>query len=169
MKKVLFAVSVLALCSCGKSNEDKAKELIEANLKTSMKDWSSYEFVEMSKLDSTFTTYLSTPEYDSLSKSISDLETKKMNLEIHSDYPELYGKTRCKEMTDSIPVVEKLISDAKNKIETGKKRFKREFNGWNTLFTYRGNNSFGAKIIGKTRFFFDKEVTEIVHTRDVSE
>ena len=48
MKKIILLVCVItALCSCGKSNEDKARELIEAKLKTTMNDWDSYEFVEM--------------------------------------------------------------------------------------------------------------------------
>ena len=56
MKKTLLLVcAIIALCSCGKSNEDKAREVIESELKTTMKDWNSYEFVEISKVDSAFT------------------------------------------------------------------------------------------------------------------
>lgn len=42
MKKIILLVcAITALCSCGKSNEDKARELIEAKLKTTMNDWNS--------------------------------------------------------------------------------------------------------------------------------
>ena len=59
MKKIILLVcAITALCSCGKSNEDKARELIEAKLKTTMNDWNSYEFVEMSKVDSVFTLFM---------------------------------------------------------------------------------------------------------------
>lgn len=166
MKKILLFLAVGAIIStaCSPSKEDKAKKLVEESLKKTMKDWSSYEFVEMSKPDSTFTTYFSTSEYDSLSKIENDLELKKIDLDVNSGYPDIYGKTRCREMTDSIPVIEQLIGDTKNKIEIGQKNFKRQFSGWYTKFTYRGNNSLGAKVIEKANYYFDKDITEIVHT-----
>ena len=43
MKKIILLVcAITALCSCEKSNEDKAREVIESELKTTMKDWNSY-------------------------------------------------------------------------------------------------------------------------------
>lgn len=164
MKKVLLLIlAIIALTGC-KSKEDKAKELIESQLKSTMNDWSSYEFVKMSKMDSTFTSYIYTTEYENLIEKISNFELKKTDLTVCSDYPVLYGKARCKEMQDSVPILEDLINKTKEKIENNKKSFNSEFNGYKVEFTFRGNNSLGAKVLNSTIYLFDKDLTKIVDT-----
>ena len=37
-----------------------------------------------------------------------------------------------------------------------------EFNGWSMFHTYRGNNSYGAKTIDKSIFYFDKDLTQVI-------
>ena len=155
MKKVLFAVSVLALCSCGKSNEDKAKELIEANLKTSMKDWSSYESVTFSKLDSVFTEYQNTPEGTKLQMKVSELQQQSDSIKY------LANETGKKELFDLAlsKIREAIQLDSTYNIN--KEKFKGEFKGWQMVHRYRGNNSYGAKEIASTAFYFDKDVTKV--------
>jgi len=155
MKKIILLIFSLSLIiSCTTSKEDKAKTLIEQQLKTTMKDWSSYEFVEMTKLDSTKTHYGITEEYEKLNKEKSDLEMKQLEYSAKSMY-------------DSIPDIESRLSAIKEQMEEGKKNFKREFDGWYTDYTFRGNNSLGAKIISKKRYRFDKDVTTILGTIDL--
>ena len=82
MKKIILLVcAITALCSCGKSNEDKARELIEAKLKTTMNDWNSYEFVEMSKVDSVFTLFMHSEEAKSLDDQISKPKVKSQSIQ----------------------------------------------------------------------------------------
>ena len=88
MKKIILLVCVItALCSCGKSNEDKARELIEAKLKTTMNDWDSYEFVEMSKVDSTFTFFMDTEEAKTIKDQIAETKDQIMKYDVWKDYP----------------------------------------------------------------------------------
>lgn len=78
MKKTLLLVcAIIALCSCGKSNEDKARKVIESELKTTMKDWNSYEFVEISKVDSAFTLFMDSQEGKAIRELQSALSSKK--------------------------------------------------------------------------------------------
>ena len=41
---LLFTILLLAFASCTQTNEDKARSLIEDQLKKTMNDWNSYEF-----------------------------------------------------------------------------------------------------------------------------
>lgn len=157
MKKIiLMACAILSLCSCSQTNEEKAKAIIEENLQKTMKDWSSYEFVGMTKLDSAKTSFLSTPEYDKLSKEKSDLELRKLKYEANSEYP------------DSIIMFSDKIAEIEGAIKEGELNHKREFAGWYTDFSFRGNNSLGAKVINKTRYRFDKDITKIEGTIDLN-
>ena len=114
MKKIILLVCVItALCSCGKSNEDKARELIEAKLKTTMNDWDSYEFVEMSKVDSTFTFFMDTEEAKTIKDQIAETKDQIMKYDVWKDYPILYGK-RTKIMADSIPILEQIRDSLQN-------------------------------------------------------
>ena len=63
MKKIFISIAICLLaCACTQTNEDKAKELIEAELQKTMNNWECYEFVEMTKLDSTYSSFSQTQE-----------------------------------------------------------------------------------------------------------
>lgn len=63
---LLFTILLLAFASCTQTNEDKARSLIEDQLKKTMNDWNSYEFVEMTPLDSSFSVLSDNEEYYNL-------------------------------------------------------------------------------------------------------
>ncbi len=161
MKKIILLVcAIAALCSCEKSNEEKARGLIESQLKTTMKDWSSYEFVEMSKVDSAFTIFMDSDEGKDIRNQISDLSSKRMKYELNCNYPELYGK-RIQVMKDSIPILKQMEDSLQNAYNTKENGYKGDFTGYRTTFKFRGNNSLGAKIISSSIYFFNPEITEI--------
>lgn len=161
MKKTLLLVcAITALCSCGKSNEDKAREVIESELKTTMKDWNSYEFVEMSKVDSAFTLFMDSQEGKVIRELQSALSSKKTEYEVNSRYPELY-KERIQVMRDSIPIIEHMEDSLKNVYDTKEKEYKGNFIGYRVKFKYRGNNSLGGKEISSSIYFFNPEITQI--------
>ena len=60
--KLLFLALPLLIAGCQQSKEDKMQSLIEAKLQQTMKDWSSYEFINMSSVDSLFTSFKLTEE-----------------------------------------------------------------------------------------------------------
>ncbi len=163
MKKIILLVcAITALCSCGKSNEDKARELIEAKLKTTMNDWNSYEFVEMSKVDSVFTLFMHSEEAKSLDDQISKTKSKISEYSVDKDFPLLYG-ARTKVMADSIPILEQIRDSLQNLYDKKEEAYKGEFNGYKTKFTFRGNNKLGGKILTSSMYLFNKDITEITY------
>lgn len=163
MKKIILLVcAITALCSCEKSNEEKAREVIESKLKITMKDWSSYEFVEMSKVDSAFTLFMDSNEGKDIRNQISDLSSKRIEYEVNCNYPRLYGK-KAQIMKDSIPILKQMEDSLQNVYNTKEKGYKGDFTGYRTKFKFRGNNSLGAKIISSSIYFFNPEITEITN------
>lgn len=152
MKKILLlTISVITLLSCGQSNEEKAKGLIESHLKETMKDWSSYEPVNYSPLDSTFNEYKNTPEGAKIQLEVSKLQLQSDSLRYIHD------------LKGALKSIEKAIElDSIYKVNA--KSYKGYFNGWQMIHKYRGNNSYGAKTIATTAFFFDKDITKIKET-----
>ncbi|WP_379091805.1 hypothetical protein [Pedobacter sp. UC225_65] len=57
MKQVLLFMVCCLVWGCVKSNDQKAKELVEKKLFTTMNDFKSYEAVAFEKLDSAFTRF----------------------------------------------------------------------------------------------------------------
>lgn len=161
MKKIILLVcAITALCSCEKSNEEKARELIESQLKANMNDWSSYEFVEISGVDSVFTAFMDSDEGKDTQKQLSKLTSKIIEYEVNSKYPILYGE-RTQTMKDSIPILKQMEDSLQNAYNTKEKEYKGDFTGYRTTFKFRGNNSLGAKIISSSIYFFNPEITEI--------
>lgn len=158
MKQLILSVcAIFAFCSCGKSNEEKAQELIKANLKETMKDWDSYEPVSFSKMDSTFTEYKDLPEAAKIEMKIAKLQmesdsirslAKSANKGSEQLFNQALAKVREAIKLDSIYNINK-------DIYTG------NFNGWQMIHKYRGNNSYGAKDLATTVFYFDKDATKI--------
>lgn len=143
MKKIcILLLASILFYACGeKTNEDRAKESIERYLKESMNDWDSYEFVDMEYLDSLFNINgekiseiefevnyrLDTMSYASMMNSLSEIGAK--------EEAEVY-----KDKLDSL-------------IRT---KYNKEFVGWETDFTFRGNNKLGSKVINTLRVQLDK-------------
>lgn len=143
MKKIcILLLASILFYACGeKTNEDRAKESIERYLKESMNDWDSYEFVDMEYLDSLFNINgekiseiefevnyrLDTMSYASMMNSLSEIGAK--------EEAEVY-----KDKLDSL-------------IRT---KYNKEFVGWETDFTFRGNNKLGVKVINTLRVQLDK-------------
>lgn len=160
-KTVLFICTIIALCSCGKSNEEKAKELIEAKLKTTMNDWSSYEFVKIDKVDSLFTSFEDSQEFKDTYQPLATVDSKIIEYEVGSKYEILYGD-RIQVMIDSIPILKGIKDSLQNIYDETEKAYKGNFIGYSTTFTCRGTNKMGAKIISSTKYYLNKDITEII-------
>jgi hypothetical protein len=142
MKKIYFLLALALFYACAeKTKEDKAKESIEKYLKVSMNDWDSYEFVDIGYLDSVFLVNnkkISNIDFsyqyrqDSLMNAI-ELE---MALEKNDQEEVAYYKN----------ILDSLVTN----------KFNKEFIGWETNFTFRGNNKLGAKVINTIKVQLDK-------------
>lgn len=160
---LLFTILLLAFASCTQTNEDKARSLIEDQLKKTMNDWNSYEFVEMTPLDSSFSVLSDNEEYYNLGLKLKVLDAKSNYFisNVSSDY-------RNMDMwTDSAKQVIAEMESVNKRMDEIQSSFVPEHNGWLTNFTCRGNNKLGQKVISKTRYYFNKEITEITDTKKV--
>ena len=127
-----------------------------------MNDWNSYEFVEMSKVDSVFTLFMHSEEAKSLDDQISKTKSKISEYSVDKDFPLLYG-ARTKVMADSIPILEQIRDSLLNLYDKKEEAYKGEFNGYKTKFTFRGNNKLGGKILTSSMYLFNKDITEITY------
>lgn len=157
MKKLLILASVAMLIAGCSSNEDKAKSLIKDYLSKTMKDPSSYEEVESSKLDSAFSKFIQSDEYNRLFEKKLSLQSARDSIIVHSA-----GQDK----EDSI---NSALSDVEKEIEAGEKNFKSEFFGWKMKHSFRGKNSFGAKEVATEIFFFDPELTKVINVINLSD
>ena len=160
---LLFTILLLTFASCTQTNEDKARSLIEDQLKKTMNDWSSYEFVEMTPLDSSFSVLSDNEEYYNLGLKLKVLDAKSNYFisNVSSDY-------RNMDMwTDSAKQVIAEMESVNKRMDEIQSSFVPEHNGWWTNFTCRGNNKLGQKVISKTCYYFNKEITEITDTKKV--
>src|SRR5579862_4156486 len=89
MKKLLYIILIFS-SSCGhKSPEERAKKLIDEQMKLTLNDYKSYEPVTFGKLDSSFTDFKDDPKYIADAKT-ADSVMKEMNS--MSEDMKIYGQ-----------------------------------------------------------------------------
>lgn len=158
----LFTILLLTFTSCIQSKEDKARNLIEDQLKKTMNDWNSYEFVEMTPLDSSFSIVSDNEEYHNLELKFEVLKAKSHYF--LSEYEYDYTNAA---LGDSCDACIKEMESVTQKMKEIEDSFVSEHNGWWTTFTCRGNNKLGHKVISSTKYYFNKDLTAITDAIDV--
>lgn len=174
MKKLLYCLIVgLAFVSCNTSPEDNAKKLIKNHLHETLHDEKSYESVSYGKLDSVYTTIFDDDLYvvsNAKFLSYSDkFDSEMKDFDLYSDmYSQSYRNkailayNNATKYLDSIKLYGTISDSIKN-------NFTPAFKGWSMKHSYRANNASGNKTIGHFRFYFDKDITEIIDTKDIGE
>lgn len=165
MKKIITLLAIiLVVVACNTSNESQAKKLIKEYLKTTMNDFSSYESVEFSELDSCFTLYYDSEEAKNLSEMI---ESEKKYNEFLSEKIESFIQR---------DFSNELIESFKNSYDKSQIRidslfqadieahqsFIPEFIGFEMTHKFRGKNAFGGLILNEYVFLFDKDFTKVI-------
>jgi len=175
MKSIVFVLFCVLLSISCSSPDRKAKKLIKNQLKESLHDWKSYEPVKFGTLDSTFSTYLDKEEnvdiflkYIKFKEEIDKLVEEVQDQDLEGYYSDYYIYKR-----------NRLITEAKEKLDSMgyygplvdsiKENFIPEFNGWELTHSFRANNASGNKVIGHYKYFFDKDITIIKNSEDISE
>ena len=146
MKKILIALFAASLCACTSSPEKKAQKLITEYLKENLKDPSSYEAMEFSKLDSSFTTF-------------SD-QAKVFSARFDSEKAEYEAAMMIDNLQAAKEALQKM-EKTQAEWEEAEDAFKPKFNGWKMSHKYRAKNGFGALDIGNEVFKINPEVTMI--------
>ena len=188
MKKiVLFILIILILASCSvKKNEEKARELIEPQLKASLIKPESYEFAQM-QLDSCFSDSQQNPEVIAFALKVaklfneykdyaSEAERAESFITIYAPsygYQSAHDKQQQKKYKAELEKTKRKAADTKEQIiqlyRDNKKLFtafqsgKHEFIGWMVIFDYRAETAGGIPTMGEGLFYLNKDLTEITN------
>lgn len=164
MKKlILFPLMTMALffVSCNHSLESKARKLIEKDLKTTMNDFSSYEFVSITKPDTVFSSFSTSEIGQKMWDKKFQIDADSFNLALDAEF--CTDSKQKSILLDSIEKGKSFLNEYR-KLES---EYKSKQDGWAVVFTFRGNNSVGAKIIGNYLYYFDVDMTKITKSSKV--
>lgn len=185
MKKILFAVfaAVSLVCSAqtrqSTSQMALAKRLVRMELMSTLHDYSSYEPVYWSSVDSLYSApeddYYVQRAIDRLVEKHSQLPFDSSNTGLFDDLSELEAK--CKDSFENAKAnnmgseylmvclkqwtaISDFMSAQENAVEAIN-RFNPEFIGWSVTHRFRAKNAFGTKVINAWVVKFDINMTSI--------
>ena len=194
MKKCLFfTLCFLLLTSCSvKTNEEKAREIIEPEVKSSLIIPESYEFAQL-QLDSCFSDSKQNPKKIEIALKMAkmindykrftyDAESAESSMAIYAPsygYQSAFSKQQYKKYKAEMEKAKRKASNIKDLIlktfveykdmfgayESGK----HEFIGWRADLSYRAETAGGLKTMGQVLFFLDKDLTKVTHRFDDEE
>lgn len=181
-----MCLALLASCSV-KTNEEKARELIEPQVKSNLIKPESYDFAQI-QLDSCFSDDVQrNPEVIKLGLKTaelwkeykdycSDAERAESSMTIYAPSYGLqsaHDKQQQKKYKAEMEKAQRKAADAKEKIlqlyKDNKKFFigsesgKHEFVGWMAAFDYRAETASGMKTMGSAIFFLNRDLTKIIY------
>lgn len=182
----IVGIAMLASCSV-KTNEEKARELIEPQIKANLIKPESYEFAQI-QLDSCFsddtdrnpkTIVLAIQlaklykEYNKYKEEAEDAESNMTIFAPSFGYQDAHSKQQQqkykaemeKALRKAATAKENILQLYKDNLEFIKTfdSAKHEFSGWAVAFGYRAETAGGMKTMGASLFFLNKELTEITH------
>lgn len=190
MKRGFFAIlGLVLLASCSvKTNEEKARELIEPKIKANLIKPESYEFAQM-QLDSCFSDNIELnpgiivfaqkvaklyKEYKVYKDNAEDAESSMTIYAPSFGYQDAHSKQQQQKYKAEMELAQRKAAATKDNIlqlYKDNKEFlksfetaKHDFIGWAVSFGYRAETAGGMKIMGANFFFLNKELTEITHS-----
>lgn len=188
MRKALFSmISLALLASCSvKTNEEKARELIEPEVKANLIKPESYEFAQI-QLDSCFSDSQHNPEaivfalkvaklFNEYKGYSEDAERAESSMTIYAPsygYQSAHSAQQQKKYKAEMEKAQRKATAAKDQIiqiykdnmqlllsfESGK----HEFTGWAVSFGYRAETAGGMKTMEGSLFYLNKDLTKITH------
>jgi hypothetical protein len=166
MNKYLF-LAFLTLASCSKSPEEKAKDLINDQMRKTLHDYKSYEPVQFGNLDSSFNTWEDLPEF---------IEADQKAKEFKKELLEFGENMELKVMSWGYPTYKRRLADVKDSaIKYAKLRARiieqtgPVFNGWTMTHSFRAKNLSGNLQIAQYKYYFDDKLTKVTKVIDPSE
>ena len=180
-----FSLVLLASCSV-KTNEEKARELIESDVKANLIKPESYEFAQI-KIDSCFSDSQYNPEaiafamnvaklYKEYKEYASDAERAESSMTIYAPsfgYQDAHSKQQQKKYKAEMEKAQRKAADTKAQIIQLYKDNKdliagmesggiHEFIAWAVTFGYRAETAGGLKTMGGALYYLNKDMTEII-------
>jgi hypothetical protein len=174
MKKLdSFVIIVFILSACSLNSESKAKNLINERLKSTLNDFSKYEPIEFSTLDTLFSFYWFDSEYEKLSgkysRNIENLDFARETKDKADDFNRRVGRIIDKRGIAFEPYIKE--KEAENDslriiMKTFRLNYKPTMVGYKMTHKFRAANAFGGKIIVEWLFYFDKDLLKITDVLD---
>jgi hypothetical protein len=154
IKKIgsVFLLTLIGFTSCTEkqpTQDEIVKKNAEEYLKPKLNDPNSYEFVKLELIDSIL--YSDNIKYrkENFQK---DIEYNKENLERQASYkteiPSIYKEEEVDELNDKIAKNDKILL-AIDSLETALGSKKNDVASYTYIFSFRGNNALGAKILNE--------------------
>ena len=140
---ILLIVLALTLFSCAKSPEEKARTLFEESIKPRMGNPDLYEYMQMTDLDSAYSSLSIDRNYLALEDSL-----KKNKTTIFDAFSKNYKAKEKKEKA-----LEQEIKDYEDS-------FVPQYIGWHSIIEFRAENLFGGRQIYKADVYFNDELTK---------
>lgn len=179
----LFMLITLTFTAC-KSKEDKAQEVIKAELFKALDDYSSYEPIE-TKVDSFFTSIYDDPRISdwgtmfgimlrNAEESSELLKRAEVDKKIWQGSSTLFGLNKytdahreCNRIKEEGQSFFKIMGDLSDSIKARKEELiLNEFIGWKVNHKFRSKNKDGNFVISDHVYIFDKEIKNIVDEYD---
>ena len=182
----IFSIALMISCSV-KTNEEKARELIEPQLKANLIKPESYEFAQL-QLDSCFSNDANrNPDaiifalkvaklFKEYKEYMSQAESAESSMTIYAPsygYQSAHSKQQHQKYKAEMEKAQRKAATAKEKIiqmyKDNKKLFltfqsgKHEFIGWAAVISYRAETAGGFKTMGGALFFLNNDLTEITN------
>lgn len=188
MRKYFFlSACIILLASCSvKTNEEKARELIEPEVKANLIKPESYEFAQI-QLDSCFSDSQHNPEaimfalkvaklFNEYKNYSEDAESAESSMTIYAPsygYQSAHSAQQHKKYKVEMEKAQRKAAAAKDQIIQlykdnkqlilGFENGKHDFTGWAVTLGYRAETAGGLKTMGGALFYLNKDMTEITH------
>lgn len=186
MKRVLLGAALVVLfVSCAKSPEEKAKSLIEDDIKKVLYHPESYDPAE-TLVDSAFAPFDDPVFYEktlrlcklgmAIDRCNENMKDAKSSMSIWSGpYQSAFGRNSYQEAKDKYDnnaqekineeiKAKKLGNELKGMIDKG-----RKFIGFKVQHSYRANTNSGQTVFGKKLYLFDENMERIIASYDMDD
>ena len=136
---ILAIITITTACS---SPSDKARSLIEKDLKNSSINWLSYQFEEISEIDTLYSIPTDDKQFAMWCQVRDSLE-----------------------FTNSNPPAARHFN---NLIQAYEQHFKKQPIGWTCKFKFSSENKYGERYTSTYYYSFDKKFTRIIDQADIT-
>lgn len=150
MKKLAFFAAAAIFAACTPTPEETAQQLITDYLQKNMNDPKTYEAIEFGKLDSTFTNFQETGEYQ----------------ELDALYERYIALAKLKQSEKEFKAAMAALDTAEiyaNSIKEKEQSYKPTHSGWKMTHSYRGANGLGVVIKCENAFFFNIDLSDVTN------
>ncbi|MDE5656210.1 MAG: hypothetical protein K2I19_03940 [Muribaculaceae bacterium] len=181
---VIILIALIGLCSCGKSEEEKAQEMAANYLKGVLYHFDSYEPLQ-TMVDSSFVALSTDKEaieltldmlklFQSVQTYVDEIESAESSMEIWSprEYSSAYSNGEYRRAKEERDNNQQLLDKTKDRIQNQFSKIKSrqsyleaeallkigDFNGWKVYHKFKSLNGVGTlDLFGEYVFFCDKD------------